>query len=859
MKYCASCGIQFTRNLQESWLQEFRAVWITDDAWDNVKLTGVGLCGEYHDDVTGTAPSDPSKHYNDSLDPNSMIDVSLTKSNLRYVWRPETARLAIEPFWGWAFHSSCWSIFTVKFTPNLRLVFELCLSTPTGLSSFLNWGHQYGGAAVLDEGSETPRLISRFPQVSSLPPNLKSDPFNIPSLRNAIERSTRLQNNSFGSSLDLDNLSLDGDIFSRLSPELLQFIVTLLPTPHVHALRLASPVFATLGLSEQFWASRFQEGHEFDHITEVLETPPESWRAMYLSLCIWAADNPSMANRRRTWGLAKTMRRTLQQMEGVSCQGEHLDTLFEPSTQSEPHLSASNVSWLTAARSISAEDESFQYGCRILRSRAVYFSVPPQVQQILVSFVDTGGGPFVSGIQLVDLHDRKYDLGYVHPDNITVIRLSCAHCIQGFELALDWTGIRAIAVVDEDGTTSSWAGAPRDFPRWRLAEVKGLLAVKAEFDALKMVSLSRDISSELVGTTEWRNNCLWQPSVPPEHLIFNSSQGSQPPEEFNVPVTTLFFGGSDGRDLKQLVEIVVCTFDSSFIAGLAFVYADGSLNRQLGHISSFGAHQHPVEQLNDPEYSRISMPIDGPRGEEVTIIEAQDCYAATDCTYDLSRRFTQISAANAKPPNIIYQPTEHGLLSNQQDRKSSVSSLHTPPAKCSDDPVPLSSAVMVSAAGSSSFAMMVSDPGPPAKCSDNPGPSSSTEIGSSSTGLCTATPGPTQDLRPNAQTIRALHQPTEERWPPGQLFLAMAGDCLLSSFSCLCFFAALGLWKSGYLIVAFANLHTDISRAIGFVDSSSLAWWLGSFCEQSASDSSMSASKLLKQRPTRPVLSSWGL
>lgn len=43
-------------------------------------------------------------------------------------------------------------------------------------------------------------------------------------------------------------------------------------------------------------------------------------------------------------------------------------------------------------------------------------------------------------------------------------------------------GIKAIAVVTDDGATSSWAGEPRDLPRWHPVESGGISAVKAKLD-----------------------------------------------------------------------------------------------------------------------------------------------------------------------------------------------------------------------------------------------------------------------------------------------------------------------------------------------------------------------------------------
>ncbi|KAH6976482.1 hypothetical protein BKA56DRAFT_658380 [Ilyonectria sp. MPI-CAGE-AT-0026] len=262
VRYCVLCGVPITRRLHEPWLREFRAVWIEDDKWDNVKLSGVGTCDENDDVVTGTVPSDPHRRYDDPIDPNPLIEVELKTFNLAYLVHPETSRYEPEPFWGWACHSSCWNILNTEFTPNLRLLFEICLSMPIGVDSIMDWGHNYGEVVALQRNHEIPILGRRFSALASIPQDLRSDSFDIPSLATAIRHSVRLRNDAIESRLSRQPQA--GDTFSRLSPELLQLIATLLLTSDVRSIGLISSAFAILSLPEKFWASRFKRGNEFD-------------------------------------------------------------------------------------------------------------------------------------------------------------------------------------------------------------------------------------------------------------------------------------------------------------------------------------------------------------------------------------------------------------------------------------------------------------------------------------------------------------------------------------------------------------------------------------------------------------------
>lgn len=141
---------------------------------------------------------------------------------------------------------------------------------------------------------------------------------------------------------------------------------------------------------------------------------------------------------------------------------------------------------------------------------------------------------------------------------------------------------------------------------------------------MKLVSLSRDSSSEPPTDNEWRISCLWYPRVPPERLLFNGSEGDQPPHRFDLPVTTLFFGGPDCRHPSKLVEIVVWTFDIAYIAGIELLFTDASQNSHLGHIGPFGDAYTLPRSFDNLQDHRIPMPIDGPGGEELRSIEVQE-------------------------------------------------------------------------------------------------------------------------------------------------------------------------------------------------------------------------------------------
>ncbi|CVL11776.1 hypothetical protein FPRO06_13074 [Fusarium proliferatum] len=616
MKYCTLCGIPFTRSLNEDWIENVRAVWIEGDSWDRTAVSGVGRSGEYNDIPSVVVPADLQTRHDSRSGPGATIDVGLAPSDPTIFMDPEAADEA----WGYGFHESCWAIFTKNYTPNLDNLFVACLSMPTDADALIDWGHDYEGASKIEQIGDMPVRTTRFRSWESIPTVLRSDPYDVPSLNKAIKGAVRLQTDVFMSRLEPTVQGLKSDTFSNLVPELLQAIAILLPTPDVHSLRLASPVFATLELPESFWASRFQPGCEFDYLPEVHDTPPESWMTLYHSLKIWAHGVPSLINRQRVWGLSKRLQATLIQMDCVSCHGSPLRTWFEAIPDGMKR-DGHEVSWHTASRAVASPGQSFHYGSRVLRARALYFPEPVKLRQMSISFIDTAAGKFVSGFRVVDSDGKSHTLGYQHEDSMCHILLPLDKPIQGWELAMDLCGVKGIAAVRSDGTLTSWVGESAGLPRWRLQGSQGVSAVKAEFDALKLVSLSRD---KFPNQEKWLNNCLWYPEVPGEGLLFNGSRGNEPRAKQNLPVTTVLFGGSDGRYLSQLSEIVVWVFDICHVAGIEFRYTDSSQNCQLGYVGPFDEN-YPGRRNFSPDShdSTVSFHIDGASGERLSSIDVQ--------------------------------------------------------------------------------------------------------------------------------------------------------------------------------------------------------------------------------------------
>ncbi|RBQ66505.1 hypothetical protein FVER14953_21323 [Fusarium verticillioides] len=330
-KFCTLCGTH-TQISTGTWAMEFRAIWIQGNNFDHVKLSGVAA-GHWHDPSTSNVvPVDPRARYDGRQTDDDGFPIEVAEISIINSFHPNPPP---EWYWGFLFHDACWSLLNFEEQVDLGDLFRLCVSTPIGPDMLPNFGYDYGNIASMN-----------------------------------YEGDIEVLQDAFQSILDRSTLSADKDVFNYFPPEILERIVMFLPSPDVHSLRLASRVFATLSLSERFWASRFIEGHEFDYLPEVFATPPTSWRALYLSLHIWASENSGMGNRSRVWLSVKDLHETLGQMKNVECLGNVISTVLEPEA---PKSMPERESLITAERYIFELGTHFMGGSRVLRARSVEF------------------------------------------------------------------------------------------------------------------------------------------------------------------------------------------------------------------------------------------------------------------------------------------------------------------------------------------------------------------------------------------------------------------------------------------------------------------------------------------------------
>ncbi|VUC36347.1 unnamed protein product [Clonostachys rosea] len=551
---------------------------------------------------------------------------------------PHFVRPLVPFLWGFAIHSFCWDMLNSNSPPDLQALFQACLSMPLSRWGALDWGHDYQG------------LIDPVPIVDPRGTKLGSrdlmgnwwenlTPSQIPAIQGLVEAE-----NSASSIAQpiLETarrmISTAGDCFSSWPTELLEIVLLDLSSKDVRALRRASPVFANVQLREAFWASRFTFEHEFGYVLEARTWKPQSWRSLYAGMSRVEQGRTSLSSRYRIWNLASILKEQVREAVHPACHGEPVMGLIEPQHSNE----WLKTKWQTATRGLVDEPEHFEFGCRPLRTRVVQVPTPLRMSRVVVSFARVGDENYISGLEFVIHNETSIKIGYTgrREEHIEVDESLLP--IRGWLLALGMSGIQGIAAVMKDSSLSSRVGKFEDLPQYSLRSGgSDILAMKGEFDAFRMVSLSIHTSNMENQTwsidVSWRYSCPWMPEIPPDHYFLNGDGPSYADwymgfwERTGVgksrPIDTIYFGGSHGEYLPLLKEIIVYAFVGRTIqiSGIEFKYTDSSRDRFFGWTTGSELEdefiEEPEDEIEDPEEVKFSVPIDGPGGERIKFLD----------------------------------------------------------------------------------------------------------------------------------------------------------------------------------------------------------------------------------------------
>lgn len=403
------------------------------------------------------------------------------------------------PCWGYPVHCSCWRVLEANCASygtevDVQALFDVCRSLPCRAER-LNWGHdyllnhRYHDDVSLFSGEEGPSLsISALDEYSKIPyDNARLGNFMTSGA--APTQSSRSPQTRF--------VPRHSDTFARLPVEMLCQILFWLGSRDVVRLREASPTFASLPLTDEFWSSRFWAGREFEWVAEA-QMNRKSLRGKWYSLWRSLQSPHSLFrhggrnNPKRIWELASIVRCHMQQRSEHSvCHGLKIYSEFEPFFDAPQCTPRSKDTWVTATCDVRRKDCEFRGGVRSLHTRRI--TLPASFQSISVSWHKMAGKTYISGFQILQLDNEILKFGYVNERQSTIVtwgeKSHAANGIHGFHVALEATGVRGLSIISPSGALSNWVGDIRWPPVRVLVLPTGddagkprICAIEAEFD-----------------------------------------------------------------------------------------------------------------------------------------------------------------------------------------------------------------------------------------------------------------------------------------------------------------------------------------------------------------------------------------
>lgn len=500
---CVLCGAPLVGT---GWLGECRSVYTHGHKWPESYLSGVGIKDVMHSALC-IVPVDPKARYDDpdyGTTPKLRLGTVPLFEDNRNLFDP-SMRVEEEP-WGFFFHEHCWDILCEATYPRevpIHTLKEIFMSCPASYCG-IDWGNGYGGiyGRLLQVVPGSSGLLGRLKDLEWRPngrPDYMNavwrfDPLRIVEIDELLEESCSAFNwkrkLDFGSNSEIQwcpenkkNPRLC-DPLTTLPPEIRETILILLPSRDVCNLRIGSRAFASLQLSNDFWASRFGPGFEFSFVFESRRYREDrlsslSWKKLYDGVRECLAIR-SIRNRRRIWDLMLPLAQTLIYVADHPLKGIPAQTFYNL------ELPRTSIRWRFTSSSKVLQGHQRDAACRALHSRVINFD--DAIDGVYVSFVDFSGKEYVSGLQFVLASGKVAELGYMLPKRVYLNikrhneQLS-EPSLQGFCLAVMQTGIAAISLLSSTGKLSQWAGSPDGIPLGLLdAHGSHISSLRAHFD-----------------------------------------------------------------------------------------------------------------------------------------------------------------------------------------------------------------------------------------------------------------------------------------------------------------------------------------------------------------------------------------
>ncbi|KAF2106315.1 hypothetical protein BDV96DRAFT_607536 [Lophiotrema nucula] len=501
---CNLCGLNVGGSKGRAWASHIRAVYVVDDNWLDPRLSGLGLLEDPFDDVS--LPSDCNLSAIDE-DYNYQNDIHLEdvafQSNGPLQDNSRTT--------GYVFHEHCFKLLRYACTPeriDARILNLLLRSFGVDPSSaVVNWGHTYGGFYNTNEDDVHSRSICR-PRISGHPPGTTTydkDPFLDRSFSQVLLEFHMWNHMEKANARSFPNEQppapprrLTEECFEQLPVEILDMILSYLPSKDVLHARLSSRVVAAVPLSQAFWRSRFAPGNELDFLPEPILFKQKIVQHHFFSepkLVHKAARDEraglAMAQRQRIWDIIQPLANALRSFSLHGAQYGTVEPCGWPRASAwHPELHEEDQwRWDCGhGELLDSAVQPYHFGCRPLFKRFVV--LPSRVLAIKVSVLPWYNTTYITGLRFCLADGSEVPLGYILADREETLKLDAG--LRGFELAISERGIHGL-----NAATQGWKLPSRfvgDRSKYlkiaRFGQGHEADRAKAYFDGMKMVYLA---------------------------------------------------------------------------------------------------------------------------------------------------------------------------------------------------------------------------------------------------------------------------------------------------------------------------------------------------------------------------------
>lgn len=484
---------------------------------------------------------------------------------------------------GFVLHDACCCLLKAALSQSVPIwrLYKVCESLPFPLYWHgVCWEHDYGELASLDKQGHYPwedRLYETT--YSDVHRYAEADPYDVPDIVQLTVMPSDCPPNPAP-------FRYHSDRFTVLPWEILEAIVVNLPTCDALNLRLASRSFSRILASQPFWASRFAPGGERDFVFELRKgMKGKDWRHLYRHTSS-SQSSPGLLNRMRLWHLIRLIEK-------------HVRLVLDDKRGSvSEDVNCTDLRWHRVRGDVRQELGAYHFtgfneGCRVFGKARVF--TPKALSKIAFSILRSGEADYVVGMRLSSAEEEDRQLGY--KGNEIVFEVTA---LRGFAVAVGPRGIRAIQVICDDSSRSSWFGRPEGSPiTERLVRTEHIAALEVEFDVssrapslirrictkcfllqgYKLVSLSvAEPTKPLERLSEerkpsLRDGALWYPNVPGVGLDLNETSFTGEPLSAPGyrPLAWILFGGPEGIWLQYLTQVSV-RCDAEEIYDIEFHY-----------------------------------------------------------------------------------------------------------------------------------------------------------------------------------------------------------------------------------------------------------------------------------------------